>query len=116
MWTVPASRMKAKREHRVPLSGRVLAVLAEAWMLTDESGLVFPNAKGRQLTRGALGRVLRRCGIDGTTHGFRSSFRDYCAETEVDRAVAEASLAHVVTGVEGAYFRSDLLQARRQVL
>ena len=85
--------MKAKREHRVPLSGRVLAVLAEAWMLTDESGLVFPNAKGRQLTRGALGRVLRRCGIDGTTHGFRSSFRDYCAETEVDRAVAEASLA-----------------------
>ena len=71
--------MKAKREHRVPLSGRVLAVLAEAWMLTDESGLVFPNAKGRQLTRGALGRVLRRCGIDGTTHGFRSSFRDYCA-------------------------------------
>ena len=52
--------MKAKREHRVPLSGRVLAVLAEAWMLTDESGLVFPNAKGRQLTRGALGRVLRR--------------------------------------------------------
>ena len=116
VWTVPAARMKATREFRVPLSGRALAILAEARKLSGGSGLVFVSGLGKQLSRQTPGLLLRRAGIGGTPHGFRSSFRDFCAETGVDRATAEASLAHVVGGVEGAYFRTDLLDARRAVV
>ena len=116
VWTVPASRMKTAREHRVPLSGRALEVLVEARALSGgRSVLVFVTGRGKQLPRQTPGLVLRQAGIGGTPHGFRSSFRDWAAETGVDRAVAEASLAHVVGGTEGAYFRSDLLDARRAV-
>ena len=116
VWTVPAERMKTKRAHRVPLSGRALEILAEARKLSGGSGLVFVSGRGKQLPRQTPGLLLRRAGIGGTPHGFRSSFRDWCAEAGgVDRAVAEAALAHVVQGVEGAYFRSDLLDARRAV-
>ena len=116
VWTVPAARMKTKREFRVPLSGRALAILAEARALSGGSGLVFVSGRGKQLPRQTPGLLLRRAGIGGTPHGFRSSFRDWAAETGVDRAVAEASLAHVVGGTEGAYLRSDLLDARRAVV
>ena len=115
VWTVPASRMKTAREHRVPLSGRALQILAEARKLSSGSGLVFVSGGGKPLPRQTPGMLLRRAGIGGTAHGFRSSFRDFCAESGVDRATAEASLAHIVQGVEGAYFRSDLLDARRAV-
>ncbi len=116
VWTVPAARMKAKREFRVPLSGRALQILSEARKLSGGSGLVFVSRQGKQLPRQTPGLLLRQDGIGGTAHGFRSSFRDFCAESGVDRATAEASLAHVVGGVEGAYFRSDLLDARRAVV
>ena len=115
VWTVPASRMKTAREHRVPLCDRALEILAEARKLSGGSGLVFVMGLGKQLSRQTPGLLLRRAGIAATPHGFRSSFRDWCAETEVDRATAEASLAHIVQGTEGAYFRTDLLDARRAV-
>ena len=117
VWTVPAARMKTTREFRVPLSGRALEILAEARALSGGSGLVFVSGRGKQLPRQTPGLLLRRAGIGGTPHGFRSSFRDWCAEAGgVDRAVAEAALSHIVQGVEGAYFRSDLLDARRAVV
>ena len=117
VWTIPSSRMKTTREHRVPLSGRALAILSEARKLSSGSGLVFVSGRGKQLPRQTPSLLLRRAGIGGTPHGFRSSFRDWCAESGVvDRATAEASLAHVVGGTEGAYFRTDLLDARRAVV
>ena len=108
--------MKTAREFRVPLSGRALQILAEARALSGGSGLVFVSGRGKQLPRQTPSLLLRRAGIGGTPHGFRSSFRDWAAESGVDRATAEASLSHVVQGVEGAYFRSDLLDARRAVV
>ena len=79
-WTVPAMRMKANREHRVPLSKRALEVLAEAAELSDGSGLVFPGMRpGRPLSENTHAKLLRELGFDAVTHGFRSSFRDWAA-------------------------------------
>ena len=119
-WVIPAARMKAATEHRVPLSDVALSVLAQARTLSDGSGVVFPSPmkRGRPLSDMALTKVLRdvdlaeRC----TVHGFRSSFRDWCAETGKPREIAEAALAHTVPGVEGAYFRSDLFERRRRLM
>ena len=116
-WLIPAERMKAGREHRVPLSGRALAVLNEARELADSTGLIFPSATGRMLSDSTLSKLLRESEIVAVPHGFRSSFRDWCGDTGVDREVAEASLAHVVKNqVEAAYARSDLLERRRTVM
>ncbi len=117
VWIVPAARMKAGREHRVPLSAAALAVLDQAKTLTDGHGLIFGSARSNgPLHRSTPPGVLRELGIPSTLHGFRSSFRDWCGETGVPREVAEHSLAHVVPGVEGAYARSDLLERRRPVM
>ena len=115
-WTVPVARSKTRRPHRVPLSDRAVALLAEARARTGGQGLVFPTSSGRPMARQVFGRLQRRLGIGGSPHGFRSSFRDWAAETGVDRQVAEACLAHVVGGVEGAYLRSDLFDQRREVM
>ena len=116
-WTVPPERMKAGKEHRVPLSDRALGVLAEARELSDGAGLVFPSATGKQLTDNTLSKLLRENNIDAVPHGFRSSFRDWCGDSGVAREVAEACLAHVVKSqVEAAYARSDLLERRREVM
>ena len=89
-----------------------MAVLEQAMPLRDESGLVFPSPvkRGRPLSDLALTKILRSTGLAEKTvvHGFRSSFRDWCAETGKPRELAPAALAHTVGGVEGAYFRSDL--------
>ena len=116
VWTVPASRMKAKREHRVPLSDPAVEVLAAAREIDDGSGLIFPSPFGRALGDLSLSKLLRTRGIAAVPHGFRSSFRDWAAETGVPGEVAEAALAHVVGGVEGAYFRSDLFERRRALM
>lgn len=117
LWTVPASRMKAGRQHRVPLSTTALAVLEAAARETGKrSGLIFPNTKGTELAPRAQSVCLAVCGIKATAHGFRSTFRDWCAETGVARETAQAAIAHVVKGAEGAYFRSDLYDARRPVM
>ena len=117
-WTIPGERMKGGREHRVPLSGRALAVLDEARALDDGSGLVFPAPAGRKpMSDSTLSELLRELGIDAVPHGFRSTFRDWCSEAaQAPREVAEACLAHVVRGVEGAYARSDLLDRRRKLM
>ena len=118
-WRVPGERMKGGREHRVPLSDAARDVLARARGLEDGSGLAFPSPTrtGRPLSNMTLTKILRDQGLAdrATVHGFRSAFRDWCAETGKPREIAEAALAHTVGGVEGAYFRSDLY-ARRRVL
>ena len=117
VWTIPASRMKAKREHRIPLSARALEILEEARRLHDDGGLVFRGVKGGGIHTSMFGKLLGQLGIGGTAHGMRSSFRDWCSETSVAREVAEAALAHKVRNrVEAAYARSDLLDRRRAVM
>ena len=118
-WTVPAARMKANRDHRVPLSERALEVLIEVAEMADGSGLVFPGARrGRPLSENTHAKLLRELGFDAVTHGFRSSFRDYAAEqTHTPHAVMEAALAHTIKNkAEAAYARSDLFEKRRELM
>ena len=117
-WRIPAQRMKTNREHRVPLSARALAVLAEASASTGRSGLVFPSPTGRLHSRAAISRLIQQLGIEAVPHGFRSSFRDWAAEcTDSPREVCELALAHVNTNaVEAAYRRSDLFERRRELM
>ncbi len=119
-WRIPASRTKTGVEHRVPLSDAAKALLLCAKSIADGSDLVFPSPirAGKQMSDMTLTKVLRSTGFAerATVHGFRSSFRDWCAETGKPREIAEAALAHTVGGVEGAYFRSDLFQRRRVLM
>lgn len=115
-WTIPGDRTKTGKPHRVPLGAKALAVLTEAEALRDASGLLFPSVTGRAMTAEGLSKLCKDLSLGATPHGFRSSFRDWAGETGVLREVAEACLAHVVRGVEGAYARSDLLERRREVM
>jgi integrase len=118
LWTVPAARMKAGKEHRVPLSEPVLALLRDLYQ-TRQGEPVFPGAiKGKGLSNMALLMALRRLGrADLTAHGFRSTFRDWVAEqTNFPSEVAEMALAHTVGDkVEAAYRRGDLFEKRQQL-
>ncbi len=118
IWTVPATRMKAGRAHRVPLTDRALAILADLQEIrTGEH--VFPGLKrGRPLSNMAMEAVLRRMDVEATVHGFRSAFRDWAGErTHFPREIAEAALAHLVgDAVERAYRRGDALDKRRQLM
>ena len=118
LWTIPATRMKAAVEHRVPLNDPALSVLDEARAITDPSGLVFPSVTGRPMSDNTLSKLLRENGVAAVPHGFRSSFRDWAAEcTPFEREIMEAALAHQTTdSVEAAYFRSDLLERRRELM
>jgi integrase len=118
IWTIPATRMKAGREHRVPLSARAM-VIVEQMEKVCTSDYVFPGCRsGRPLSEPALGRVLRRVQVPVTVHGFRSAFRDWCGEaTNFPREIAEAALAHVVgDATERAYRRGDALEKRRKLM
>jgi integrase len=118
IWIVPKERMKAGREHRVPLSSRAKEILARMSEIKI-SDLVFPGQKqDRPLSTMALEMVMRRMKVDATVHGFRSAFRDWAAEqTSVPREVAEAALAHALENkVEAAYRRSDLFEKRRVLM
>ena len=121
IWTVPPGRMKAGKEHRVPLSARALAILEEMQPHRHaEDSFVFPGAKlGRPLSNMAFLMLLRRMGRDDlTAHGFRSSFRDWAAErTNFPSEVAEMALAHMVgSKVEAAYRRGDLFEKRSRLM
>ena len=116
VWTVPAERTRAKREHRVPLSAWALDLLREARKYDDDSGLVFPSQTGRVLSDNTISKLLREQAIAAVPHGFRSSFRDWCSDTGQPRELAEMALARVVRGVEGAYTRSDLFERRRRLM
>ena len=133
VWTIPAARMKAKREHRVPLTPEAVALL-NALPRIEGSDYLFPSAKGGQLSDMALSAVMRRMHkaetdaghkgwLDGASgrpavpHGLRSTFRDWAAETGVARDMAEIALAHNVgSEVERAYRRSDMLARRRALM
>ena len=117
-WTVPANRMKSKRDHRVPLSGGALEILQEARDFTDISGLVFPSPRGGSVSENTLSKLLRELQIDSVPHGFRSSFRDWAAEcSDAPREVCELALAHVNSDrVEAAYRRTDLFERRRVLM
>ena len=117
-WTIPGSRTKTGREHRVPLPDAAAALLVTATPLSDGSGLIFPSAsrRGKQLADRTLSKLIHSLSLPGTVHGFRSSFRDWAADTGQRRELAESALAHVVGGVEGAYFRSDLFEGRRELM
>ena len=118
VWTVSALRMKAKREHRVPLCGRALEILDAARALGDGGGLVFPMRSGRAIAMSTMPKMLQYHEVAAVPHGFRSSFRDWAAEkTDHSREVIEAALAHVVQNkVEAAYARSDLFERRRLLM
>ena len=117
IWTIPASRIKAGREHKVPLSVRSLEILAA---LPREGEYVFPGARAhRPLSNMAMLELLRGMSGNGyTVHGFRSSFRDWAAErTNYPREIAEAALAHTIPDkVEAAYRRSTMLEKRRAMM
>jgi integrase len=121
LWTIPAERMKAGKEHRVPLSPRAVEILEAVRPGPSEAdGYVFPGNKAKKpLSNMAFSMLLRRmeC-IDMTAHGMRSSFRDWCAErTNFPSEVAEMALAHSVGNkVEAAYRRGDLYVKRQQLM
>jgi integrase len=118
VWTVPASRMKARKEHRVPLAARTINMLKELYS-EDGNAHVFVGARpGRPLGHSQLFRVLRRLEERATTHGFRSSFSDWAHEsTSYPNHVIELALAHAVgSGVERAYRRGDLFDKRRKLM
>ena len=116
IWTVPASRMKAGKEHRVPLSPRAIEILKSTQGLRTE--WLFPATKGGSMSGMAMSMLLRRMKVDVTVHGFRSSFRDWSAEcTGYAHEVAEMALAHTIENkVERAYRRGDLFDKRRRLM
>ena len=118
LWTVPATRMKAKREHRVPLCGRALEILDAARTLGDGNRLVFPMRSGRSIATSTFPKMLQYHEVAAVPHGFRSSFRDWAAEeTDHPREAIEAALAHLIQNkVEAAYARSDLFERRRRLM
>ena len=117
IWIIPAERMKAGAEHRVPLSSAALQLLSSAPRLTD-SDLVFPGTKGQPLSDMSITAVMRRMKLDEVPHGFRSTFRDWAGEkTNYPRELAEQALAHTLTNkVEAAYRRGDALEKRREMM
>jgi integrase len=120
VWTLPAARTKAGREHRVPLSSAAMTVLKQTrHFQIDDNEYVFPGDRRATLSNMSLLSLLRRMGrFDLTTHGFRSTFRDWAAErTNFPREVAEMALAHTVGDkVEAAYRRGDLFEKRRRLM
>ena len=117
VWVVPASRMKRRREHRIPLAPRALQILAEARAYGE--AYVFPGAKaGRPLGPGAMRALWKAKGCVGTLHGLRTSFRTWTQEqTNTPNEIAEHALAHVVGAASArAYARSDMFEKRRKLM
>ena len=127
-WSIPPSRMKANREHQIPLSDQAVAILEQMQPYRraahdrnqngEHGGLVFPSNRAAQRTAATFEQLMKRLDIAAVPHGFRSSFRDWCAETGVDRELAERALAHAVSGgrTEAAYNRTGLLEQRRPMM
>jgi hypothetical protein len=116
LWTVPAARMKAGKEHRVPLSDAALAVI-EAMSAIRVDEYVFPGRSGA-LGPQVMWRILEGLRVDISVHGFRSTFRNWVSEASTHpREAAELALAHTTKGqTEGAYWRDDLLDKRRALM
>jgi integrase len=113
VWSVPANRMKAKRPHRVPLSSQAVALLKSLYQYED-CDLLFPSTRKTPLSDMSLTAVMRRMKLEAVPHGFRSTFRDWAAEsTHYHRDLVEMALAHAIENkVEAAYRRGDMLAKR----
>jgi integrase len=119
VWTIPAIRMKAGHEHRIPLSARVLGILNRLSPLPHNEHVFVGNARGKSLTSAAMNVYLKRMGRDTiTVHGFRSTFCDWASEqTSFPHEVCEMALAHVIGNkAEAAYRRGDLFDKRRKLM
>lgn len=120
VWTRPAERMKTRKRHRVPLSAQAMAIVQAALdkVGPEPNALLFPGMKGQQMSDMTLGKVVKTNGGEGfTTHGFRSSFRDWAAENGFPGDWAESALAHDVKNpVEAAYKRTDFFEQRRGMM
>jgi len=121
IWTIPKERMKSRKAHRVPLSRRCLQILQEARVLNPDSQLVFEGTKrGRPLSDMTLTKLLRDAGLGkkATAHGFRSAFKNWCAENaKASDEVSEAVLAHTINNrVKAAYLRTDFFDERKSLM
>lgn len=125
IWTIPAGRMKAGKEHRVPLSDKAMAIILTQkemafcqYVFPSSHTSKYPEGEGAPLSDMTLSAVLRRMKVAAVPHGFRSTFRDWCAETtDFPREVAEMALAHTIGDkVEAAYRRGDLFEKRKQLM
>ncbi len=121
VWTVPGAKMKSQRgkeaDFRVPLSSEALAVIEQAAPLARD-GFLFPNVRKGVLSDATMSRYMERLGMEARPHGFRSSFRTWCAEaTDVSEEIAETAIAHVTgSKVARAYRRTDFLEQRRVLM
>jgi integrase len=117
VWTIPANRMKGNREHRIPLSDRAVEIV-RLMQQRRENDFIFAGMRGGGLSNMTLLAMLRVLGRNVTSHGFRSTFRDWAAEqTNFPREVAELALAHAIESkVEAAYRRGDLFEKRRRLM
>ena len=117
VWIVPAARMKAGREHRVPLSARAIDIV-EAVAKLGSGAYLFLARRGKPLSSMALATLLRRMKVQVTVHGFRSAFRDWASETTgFSHEVCEMALAHTISNkAEAAYRRGDLFDKRRTLM
>ncbi|MFM0031191.1 integrase arm-type DNA-binding domain-containing protein [Paraburkholderia madseniana] len=117
VWRVPAERMKEKKEHRVPLSTAAVDLL-KCLPRSDDQDLTFPSPRGKVLSDMTLLMIVRRLGAEATAHGMRSTFKDWASDiTSHPRELIEVALAHVPgDSSEMAYWRSDVLERRRQLM
>ena len=120
LWTIPASKMKNRKEHKVPLSDRSIEILLRQKANNyQQSDYVFPGSRGHAMSDNTMRKFLERNGYVGTltTHGFRTTFRQWCAKqkTRFSWNAAEIALAHTIGGVAGIYQRDDLLDERREI-
>lgn len=124
VWTIPPARMKANREHRVPVTAALMDVFGRAREVSGGSPFIFPSAKGTPLSAAVMSKFMRKLalpsdtpGRSATLHGLRSTMRNWMAENGVPRETAERVLAHKVrSSVEASYNRTDLLSARREAM
>jgi len=113
LWVIPAERMKAGKEHKIPLANETINIL-KALPIIEDNEYLFPAPRGGSLSDMTLSTIVKRMGVEAVPHGFRSTFRDWCAEeTNFPNNVAEMALAHTISNkVEAAYRRGDLLVKR----
>ena len=117
VWTIPAERMKTDRTHRIPLTDRMQKILLALPRMPNSPHIFIDESLGGRLPESAMRRALHRLEYQVTQHGFRSSFRDWAAETGIDWIAAEYALSHRVgTQTSRAYHRSDLLAERRKIM
>ena len=117
-WTIPADRMKMRKQHKVPLSKRCIEILEQIEEMDMDSELVFPSVRGKEFSDNTLSKLLRDNSIESTVHGFRSSFRDWAAEkSNAPREISEFCLAHVEgSSAELAYRRTDYFAKRCSIM